>query len=254
MRAAILWLAIGFLASQILMTKNEQKGAKKLDRTLRIIIVTGGHDFEREEFFAMFNSFDGIKWEERKRPQANEIWLSENLRNYDAIVLYDLWQQITEEQKEGMIKWLRDEGKGLVALHHSIANYQRWDEYARIIGAKYFLEPAKAPDGKEFDRSQFHHDIHFTVKVADKNHPVTKGLPEQFEIVDETYKGCWLYNDVHRLLVTDHKMSDPWIAWAKRYGNAKVVYIQLGHGSTAYKNPYFRRLVQNAICWVSNEN
>ncbi|MCS7192790.1 MAG: ThuA domain-containing protein [Armatimonadetes bacterium] len=254
MKATLLLFAIGLLASQVLVAKNERKEARKLERTLRIIIITGGHDFEREEFFAIFDSFDGIKWEERKQPQANEIWLSENLRNYDAIVLYDLWQQITEEQKEGMIKWLRDEGKGLLALHHSIANYHQWDEYAKIIGARYFIAPGKSPDGKTFARSQFHHDIRFTVKLADRNHPVTKGLPEQFEIVDETYKGWWLSNDVQKLLVTDHELSDPCIAWAKRYGNSKIVYIQLGHGSTAYKNLHFRRLVQNAIYWVTSRD
>ncbi|MCS7185741.1 MAG: ThuA domain-containing protein [Armatimonadota bacterium] len=251
MRSITLLLAAGFLASQILMATNEQKGAKKLEKPLRVIIVTGGHDFERKEFFEMFDSFGDIKWEEHQQPKANEIWLGETLRNYDAVVLYDMWQQITEEQKQGMVRWLKDEGKGLVALHHSIASYQNWDEYAKIIGARYFIAPGKAPDGKTFDRSQFHHDIRFTVKVVDKNHPVTKGLPEQFEILDETYKGWWIAPGVHKLLATDHELSDPCVAWAKRYGKAKVVFIQLGHGSTAYNNPNFRTLVRNAILWVA---
>ncbi len=254
MRGTVLLLAFGFLASQILVAKNSQKGERKLERTLRVVIVTGGHDFERDEFFAMFNSFPEIKWEERQQPRANDIWLGETLRNYDAVVLYDMWQQISEEQKQGMVRWLRDEGKGLVALHHSIASYQNWDEYTKIIGAKYFLAPSKAPDGKPFERSQFHHDIRFTVRVVAKNHPVTEGLPEQFEIVDETYKGWWLAPDVNKLLVTDHELSDPCVAWAKRYGKAKVVYIQLGHGSTAYKNSHFRRLVRNAIHWVATKD
>ncbi len=225
-----------------------------MERPLRIVIVTGGHDFERNDFFAVFDSFEGIKWEERQQPKANDIWLGETLRDYDAVVLYDLWQQITEEQKQGMVRWLKEEGKGLVALHHSIASYQQWDEYAKIIGAKYFLAQGKSPDGKAFDRSQFHHEIPFTVRLVDKNHPVTKGLPDQFEIVDETYKGCWLSPDAHKLLVTDHELSDPCLAWAKRYGKGKVVYIQLGHGSTAYNNQHFRRLVQNAIRWVASED
>lgn len=241
------------LIFQVLTATVEQRREKKVERVLKVMVVTGGHDFERDEFFKMFDSFEGIKWEERKQPQANEIWLGETLRNYDAVVLYDMWQQITEEQKQGMIRWLKDEGKGLVAMHHSIASYQDWDEYAKIIGARYFIAPGKAPDGKTFDRSQFHHDIRFTVKVVDKNHPVTKGLPGQFEIVDETYKGWWLAPGVHKLLITDHELSDPCVAWAKQYGKARVVFIQLGHGPTAYNNPHFRRLVQNAILWVARE-
>ncbi|MFN3420359.1 MAG: ThuA domain-containing protein [Armatimonadota bacterium] len=251
---AAVGLTASLLTLQILTATVEQRREKEVERDLKILVVTGGHDFERKEFFAMFDSFKGIKWEEKQQPQANDIWLSETLRNYDAVVLYDMWQQITEEQKRGMVKWLRDEGKGLVALHHSIASYQNWDEYTRIIGAKYFLAPGKAPDGREFQRSQPHHGIRFVVKVADKNHPITKGLPEQFEIVDETYKGWWLSPDVHKLLITDHELSDPCVAWAKRYGKAKVVYIQLGHGPTAYNNPHYRTLVQNAIRWVAEKD
>lgn len=254
MRTAFLWLVASLLVSQILVAKNELKGARKVEKPLRVVIVTGGHDFERKEFFAMFDSFDDIRWEERQQPKANEIWLGDALRNYDAVVLYDMWQQITDEQKQGMVKWLKEGGKGLVALHHSIASYQQWDEYAKIIGARYFIAPGKAPDGKTFDRSQFHHDIRFVVRVVDKNHPVTRGLPEEFEIVDETYKGWWLAPGVQKLLVTDHELSDPCVAWAKRYGKAKVVFIQLGHGATAYNNPHFRKLVQNAIRWVASKD
>ncbi len=222
-----------------------------MERPLRVVIVTGGHEFERDDFFAVFKSFSDVRWEERQQPKANEIWTGDELRGYDAVVLYDLWQEITDGQKGGMVRWLKQEGKGLVALHHSIASYQNWDEYTRIIGARYFLAKGKAPDGKEFARSQWHHDIRFTVRVLDKEHPVTKGLPERFEIVDETYKGFWVAPTVHKLLATDHELSEPYLAWTNRYGKAKIVYIQLGHGPTAFNNPNFRTLVHNAIRWVA---
>jgi hypothetical protein len=37
----------------------------------RILIVTGGHDFDRESFFKMFDSFEGISYIELKHPEAN---------------------------------------------------------------------------------------------------------------------------------------------------------------------------------------
>jgi hypothetical protein len=80
-------------------------------------------------------------------PLPTSCGRASGLRDYDAIALYDLWQEITDEQKQGMVRWLRDEGKGLLAIHHSIANYQHWDEYPRIIGARYFLQSDIAPDG-----------------------------------------------------------------------------------------------------------
>jgi type 1 glutamine amidotransferase len=96
-----------------------------------------------------------------------------------------------------------------------------------------------------------HFDVTFSVRVLDAQHPVTKGLPERFEVVDETYKGFWVSPTVHPLLGTDHELSSPTLAWAHQYGKARVVYLQLGHGPTAYENPHYRRFVHNALLWVA---
>jgi type 1 glutamine amidotransferase len=226
------------------------KEGTKVAQPLRVAIFTGGHPFERDAFFAVFDSPE-IRWDEFPQPAANELWRGERLRDYDAIALYDLWQEITDEQKQGMVRWLREEGKGLLAIHHSIANYQHWDEYPRIIGARYFLQPDLAPDGTPYERCQVHFDVTFSVRVLDTQHPVTKGLPERFEVVDETYKGFWVSPTVHPLLGTDHELSAPTLAWAHQYGKARVVYLQLGHGPTAYENPHYRRFVHNALFWVA---
>mgnify|MGYP000415292203 CR=1 FL=1 len=45
----------------------------------------------------------------------------------------------TADAKQDFLARLK-EGKGLVVMHHAIASYQKWPEYAKIIGAKYYLE------------------------------------------------------------------------------------------------------------------
>ncbi len=219
-------------------------------RPLRTAIFTGGHSFDRDAFFAVFDHLGEVAWTEFQQPDANALWESDTLRDYDAIVLYDLWQDITEAQRRGMVRWLRDEGKGLLVLHHSIGNYQHWDEYPRIIGARYFRAPGTAPDGRAYERSQWREDVPLTVQVLDSTHPVTQGLPEQFTIVDEAYKGFWVAPSVHTLLGTDNASSEPLLAWAHRYGAAKVVYLQLGHGPGSFNTPHFRTFVRNALHWV----
>jgi type 1 glutamine amidotransferase len=52
-------------------------------------------------------------------------------------------------------------------------------------------------------------------------------------------------------LTTDHPTSGKVIAWAHRYKNSPVVYIQLGHGPEAYNNPNYRTLVARSIHWVA---
>jgi type 1 glutamine amidotransferase len=73
---------------------------------------------------------------------------------------------------------------------------------------------------------------------------------KDFEIDDETYKGFYVNPDVTTLLRVDHPKSSPVIGWEHEYGKARVAYIQPGHGPTAYSNPNYRRLVENAINWA----
>ena len=87
------------------------------------------------------------------------------------------------------------------------------------------------------------------VTVA-KKHPVTEGL-SGFVIEDETYKGMWISPKVQVLLTTGNPTSDGPLAWLGRHPKARLVYIQLGHGSLAHRNPNYQRLVRNAIGWAA---
>ena len=67
------------------------------------------------------------------------------------------------------------QGKPLVALHHSICAFDDWPEYFNIIGGKYFHKPTTV-NGKEYPACSYIHDLHFNVKIADPENPVTKGI------------------------------------------------------------------------------
>jgi type 1 glutamine amidotransferase len=47
-----------------------------------------------------------------------------------------------------------------------------------------------------------------------------------------------------------HPPSSNLIAWARREKASPIVYIQCGHGPTAYANPGFQRLLANAVDWA----
>ncbi|GBC96156.1 hypothetical protein HRbin16_01957 [bacterium HR16] len=215
---------------------------------VRVLIVTGGHDFEREPFFEMFRSFEGITFVEVQHPDAHARLTPEAARGYDVIVLYDMWQPISEESKAAFVKLLRS-GKGLVALHHSLASYQLWDEYRNIIGGRWYTEKWRQ-NGVERPPSTFQHDVQFKVHIVDKKHPVTRGM-QDFNIRDETYGNFEVLPKVKPLLTTDEPTSNRVIAWTHTYGRSRVVYIQLGHDHYAYENPNYRRLVLQAIRWVA---
>lgn len=224
----------------------------------RVLLVTGGHAFERPQFFQMFEdnpdiTFQAVEHPDLKtQPGAPDPFLpllkADAAKSYDVIVLYDMWQKITEEGKADFVKLLQD-GKGLVVLHHAIANYQDWPEYPKIFGARYYLKPTLV-DGVEKPRSLWKHGVTFPVKIADPAHPVAKGVTD-FQISDETYKGYDVRPEVKPLLTTTEPTSAPVIGWTHSYGKSRVTFIQLGHDHLAYENPNYRRLVAQAIQWTS---
>jgi len=217
-------------------------------KKIRAVVVTGGHKFDHDPFFAVFKEYDDIEYVEFQLKDRSEIFEDISNWNYDVIVLYNMTQTISPQQKENFIKLLK-RGVGLVPMHHSMCSFQDWPEYANIIGTKYYTKPTEEA-GLTRARSTFKHDMDIQVKIADAKHPITRGMSD-FTIHDETYKGCSFAQDNHVLLVTNHPDSDRTIAWTRKYDKAKICTIQLGHDAAAYRNSDYRRLVVRAIRWTA---
>jgi len=220
---------------------------------LRVLIVTGGRsDFEREAFYAMFNSFANVEYEEVVQPEANQKLTSSFYDAFDVLVFYDMVQGITDQQKAAFINLL-EQGKGMVFLHHALASYREWAEYENITGGRFYLELQSETKNKtEYPVSTYQHDVDISVTIVDKNHPVTNGL-DDFVVHDETYGNFKVLPAVHPLLCTSHLASDDIIGWTHVYGKSPIVYVQPGHNHVAFENPNYRRLVEQAGKWVYDQ-
>jgi hypothetical protein len=215
---------------------------------IRVLIITGGHDFEREPFFEMFKGEKDITYREVQHPNATKMFRADERSSYDVIVLYDMWETIPDEDGEAALDLL-NAGKGVVALHHCIASYSDYPDYERVIGGKFFIKETKEGD-KTIPASTYQHDQKLNVHICDLDHPITKGMKD-FIIQDEVYGGFRVLEGVHRLLETDHPLSGKTIGWCHTYGPSRIVYIQLGHDHLAYNNPNYRQLVRQAIRWAA---
>ena len=217
----------------------------------RVLLITGGHDFERGPFFKLFKENPNLTFQAVEHPDAQKMFSAQAAKDYDVIVMYDFNQKISEEAKANFMARLKD-GKGLVVLHHAIATYPDWAEYWKIIGARYYLQKTNV-DGVEKARSAYKHGMHFTIHVADPEHPVTRGVKD-YEIHDEMYKWFDVAKECHPLLTTTEPESNPVIAWAKTYDQARVVYMQSGHDHFAYENPNFQQILRQAIQWTAKRD
>jgi type 1 glutamine amidotransferase len=218
---------------------------------VRVLLITGGHDFEKEPFFKLFKENPEITFQAVEHPDAQKMFSAQAATSYDVIVMYDFNQKISDEDKGNFVARLKD-GKGLVVLHHAIATYPDWAEYWKILGARYYLQKTNV-DGVEKARSAYKHGMHFTIRVADPEHPVTRGVKD-YEIHDETYKWFDVAKECHPLLTTQEPESNPVIAWAKTYEKARVVYMQSGHDHFAYENPNFQQVLRQAIRWTARKD
>ena len=219
-------------------------------KKLNIYIVTGGHDFERQPFFSIFDSFQNINYTEIQHPDANNYYVHDKAKDVDVFVFYDMVQEISGPQKAAFLDML-EKGKGMVFLHHAFISYQDWPEFEQVTGGKYYLQ-ATEKDGQEIPASTYKHDVDFDITIADTEHPVTKGL-QDFTIHDEVYGGYTVLPDGHTLLTTNHPESSEILAWTRTYGNSKIVVIQPGHDNHGYSNPNYQRLVKQAVEWAAGE-
>ncbi len=129
---------------------------------IRVLVVTGGHDYNQSTFTELFESMSGsISYKIVPFPEAFSMFTSQKRNEFDVVVFYHMWQTITEEQKNDMIDCFR-QGKPLVALHHSICAFDKWDEYMHIIGGRYFHDTSVV-EGRVFPPSTYKHDVNVPI-------------------------------------------------------------------------------------------
>jgi uncharacterized protein len=253
----------------------------------KVLVVTAGHSFEAEPFFAIFDADTGIDWEGVEQPDAMACFGPEQVGRWDAIVMYDMpglrfvdgetiFVDPPEDFQRRFIGML-EAGQGFVFLHHAMSAWPSWPAYADIIGGRFHYTPAEF-HGTMWPDSGYHFDVTHHVSVLDVDHPVCAGVDDGFELTDELYMVPVLEDSLQPLLRTDapmtsdhfysaalaikkryndrsgwtHPPASPLLGWVKTAGRSPVVYLQPGHGPSAYGNASYRRLVANAIRWVAS--
>ena len=218
------------------------------NRTERILVVTGGHDFDTLAFYNLFTSLGDTRFDTASHQAALELISAGKVDVYNLLLFYDYFPDMPLKDSLSYLE-LAKTGIPMLFLHHSLCNFQDWDGYRQMVGGKYTI-PGFQPDSTL--HSGYRHDIDIPVVVLDPLHPVTKGV-SNFIIHDEGYSNIQVNKDVYPLLGTAHADCAPLLAWVNRFQNSTCLYLMLGHDSAAYNNENFRILLQNSIDWLSHE-
>jgi type 1 glutamine amidotransferase len=213
-------------------------------------LTYGGHGFEQQPFFALFDALQGVTYTKAELPKDADRLKPGLEKDFDVIVMYDMVAGISPEQQKAFVALL-EKGIGVVSLHHNLGAHRKWDLWPKIVGGKFIFEDGEI-GGQKVTKSGWAHGQDLKITVADKNHPIAKGVAD-FEIHDETYNKYYVAPGVKVLLTTDHPKNEPQVGWVTEYGRSRVFYLMLGHDSKAWANPAYKQLLGQGIRWTAGK-
>jgi len=240
-----LLLLTGLVWNSLLATGSDKQAS---GGKIRVLLTYGGHGFAQEPFFALFDALPDVVYTKAPLPEAADRLRPGLEKEFDVIVMYDMVRGISAEQQKSFVELLNI-GIGVVSLHHNLAAHREWDEFRKIIGGKFILEDCLI-DGKRYPKSAAIHGQTLNIHVADKEHPITRGLTD-FQIEDEVYGPFYTSPEIHVLLTTDHPQNNPEVAWTHQYGKSRVFYFMLGHGPKAWSHPNYSLILARGIRWAA---
>jgi uncharacterized protein len=263
---------------------------------VKVLLITKGHAFDREPFFQLFDQPPvgaSARWTHVEQPAAEIFFDPALAKDYDVFVFYDIngnqadrrrprldkaGKPVMNADKTPAFTWdpppadlvtntraLLRQGKPMIFLHHASASWAHsWPEFSEVMGIACDWGQPLRVRGVDHPKSGYFQNTKQRITVVDKAHPITQGLGEGFEIVDEAYN-CPIFEDsVQPLLRTDFTPKDVslnlnpkskfsnLVAWVKTAESSPIIYIQLGHDRQAWENPAFRTLLDNAIRWAAS--
>ncbi|MFV1967863.1 MAG: ThuA domain-containing protein, partial [Pirellulaceae bacterium] len=227
------------------ISKEDAQGNK-----IRVLLITGGHNFERDQFLALFDAMPDVAYGRAIHPAVAELLTPALAKQYDVLVFYDMWEiGFTAQQQKDFVELLNSD-IGVVGLHSAIGSHQNWPEWGKILGGHFFREETTI-HGRKVPASRVDwNPRRHNVTVSDPNHPITQGL-NSFSILGESYKHVDRDPAIHVLLKTDQALNDPPVAWVKTYGKSRVFYLQFGASYIVFEHPIYGQLLVRAIRWTS---
>jgi len=161
----------------------------------------------------------------------------------DAIVLTMFNKSlptISDEAKENLMAFVEG-GKGFYVQHLASGSFGEWEEFGKLAGRTW-----------KFGTSGHGPRSVFAVKIADKEHPVTKGLKD-FKIFDELYAKLQGDTPIHVLVEADSDWSDATepLVFCVKYGQGRSIHNALGHDYKAIENPTMKQLICRSVEWVA---
>jgi uncharacterized protein len=175
-----------------------------------------------------------------------------NLNYFDVIVFASTTGELDMDasQKQDMLSFIKDDGKGFVGIHAALDTNYNWPEYGEMIGGWFDQHPWMT--------------FNAPIINEDPNFPAMRHFPNEFTKYDEIYQPkAWSRDKVNVLLSLDpskldytnnpriHRADHDFpVAWSKMYGKGRVFYSTLGHTEESWRDPDIHKMYFEAVKWA----
>jgi type 1 glutamine amidotransferase len=217
---------------------------------VRVLVATGGHDFEADAFDELLCGLAGIETTHAGWPAVDDIVSRSSSDDFAAFLFYDFGQEFSDGARSALVRALHG-GTGLVVLHHAIYNHLAWPKWAELVGGRWLPHEFEV-DGAHYGPSTATLDQMLTIRASDDQHPITAGVCE-FTLHDEVYGSYYVAPTVHPLLATDHPLSERLVGWSNERQGRRTVYLQPGHGPETFWSAAFRTLLARSLSWSAGD-
>jgi type 1 glutamine amidotransferase len=175
---------------------------------------------------------------------------TKNLDYFDAVLFYTSGElDLDEQQKAELLAFVKDEGKGFIAVHSGTDTFYQWPEYGEMVGG-YF-------DGHPWNQFEA------PIIVEDRDFPAARHFPKTFTILDEIYQARAFSRDRVRVLMrmdetkidltkkgVNRADKDFAVTWVREYGKGRVFYSSFGHLEAVWDRPDIQKMWLEAVKWV----
>jgi type 1 glutamine amidotransferase len=161
---------------------------------------------------------------------------------YDAVVFLLTTGDVLSTPEQGALERYVGSGRGFVGIHSAADTEHGWPWYGELLGARFVNHP-EIQDA--------------VVRVSDRVHASTRGLPERWPRVDEWYNFApnpRAHAGVHVLATLDETTysggtmgADHPIAWCHFSKGGRSWYTAMGHTSESYSEARFLAHVLGGI-------
>ena len=166
--------------------------------------------------------------------EESSAFNDKNLKNYNAVIFLNTTGDVLNNSQQEAFERYVQAGGGYVGVHGAADCEYGWPWYGKLVGA-VFLDH---PNPNNIQRGQF--------VVTQKQHGLTKGMPDEFDKTDEFYNFKNISPKINVVLKLDEKSYQGGkngdfhpMSWYQEFDGGRSFYTGMGHTDETFTNRIF---------------